>query len=69
MGAAGSALNSLENTVAQQELAKPLDGSDVSHSGEAALQEVVRLRRELRQLLDKEAFKKRKENNKWRRGR
>ncbi|GMH56045.1 hypothetical protein TrRE_jg1722 [Triparma retinervis] len=68
MGAAGSALNSLENSVAQRELAKPLDGSDVAHSGEAALEEVVRLRRELRQLLDKEEFKKRKKNNKWRRG-
>mmetsp|Transcript_24228 Transcript_24228/g.50538 ORF Transcript_24228/g.50538 Transcript_24228/m.50538 type:complete len:183 (-) Transcript_24228:977-1525(-) len=68
MGAAGSALNSLENEVAQRELAKPLDGSDVAHSGEAALEEVVRLRRELRQLLDKEEFKKRKNNNKWRRG-
>jgi hypothetical protein len=68
MGSASSALNSIENEIAQRELAKPLDGSDVAHSPTAALEEVKRLRKELRRCLDKEEFKKRKENNKWRRG-
>ena len=68
MGSTGSTLNSLEKSVARRELSKPLDGSDVMHSGEAAIEEVVRLRKELRYFLDKEEFKKRKNGNKWRRG-
>ncbi|GMH51211.1 hypothetical protein TrST_g10845 [Triparma strigata] len=67
MGAASSALNSIENEIAQRELAKPLDASDIA-DGPAAIEEVIRLRKELRRLMDKEQFKKRKENNKWRRG-
>jgi len=61
-------LNSVENEIAARELAKPLDGSDVAHSPTAALEEVKRLRKELRRCLDKEDFKKRKNHNKWRRG-
>jgi hypothetical protein len=68
MGSATSALNSVENEIAARELAKPVDGSDVAHSPTAALEEVKRLRRELRRCLDKEEFKKRKAGNKWRRG-
>ena len=68
MGSASSALNSVENEIAARELAKPVDGSDVAHSPTAALEEVKRLRRELRRCLDKEEFKKRKQGNKWRRG-
>ncbi|GMH80864.1 hypothetical protein TrLO_g11505 [Triparma laevis f. longispina] len=63
MGAASSALNSIENEIAQRELAKPLDASDIA-DGPAAIEEVIRLRKELRRLMDKEQFKKRKENNK-----
>ncbi|GMH89140.1 hypothetical protein TL16_g11364 [Triparma laevis f. inornata] len=67
MGSAGSALNSLENEVAQRELSKPLDASDIK-DGKEAMEEVIRLRKELRRCLDKEEFKKRKDKNKWRRG-
>ncbi len=68
MGAASSVLNSSANELLSQELRKPVDGSDVASSPTAALEEVKRLRKELRRCLGKEEFKKRKENNKWRRG-
>ena len=46
MGAASSALNSIENEIAQRELAKPLDASDIA-DGSAAIEEVIRLRKEV----------------------
>ena len=68
MGSGSSALNVSHTRIAQLELAKPLDGSDIG-SPEEAMQEVIRLRKELRRVAGKEEFKKRKEKNKWRRGR
>ena len=58
------------NEAIAQELRRPLDAADILSSldPDAARLEVRRLRAQLRYLADKDEFKKRKNDNKWRRG-
>ena len=74
MGAGTSILNSHENEITLRELAKPLDASDLTNPDpdgvivSSAKSEVVRIRLQLAQLMDKGDFQARKNENKWRRG-